>query len=264
MSQLASRINKKLLTMILASTTICAGGVPVASALFNQNNVSVQAATVNVTKVQLTALIKQATSINAAWHTANTFKVLQNTLLYAKWVNNKRGIAQWRINDAANKLRFGIKQLSPAKAPVALPVAKAPVRQPITNVNLWQVKQGNFSSIAGNWRLVATAHGSQGQLRSGQAGQLVVANNRLAGGGLVIKNQALYDARGSHAIAYTLNNQMLAMYVIAENAPISWEMVIQPKGTPNNYYVDGKKLGTQHDLIYLWNGINKTVQIYAR
>ncbi|WP_125605863.1 DUF6287 domain-containing protein [Lapidilactobacillus bayanensis] len=144
-------------------------------------------------------------------------------------------------------------------------------RPSVATMNLNQIQRGDYSSLLGNWQIIATAanyRGSKGYLWNyGGKTTLAVTKDMISQEGLSLQSNILQDDNGQHAINFTQQDGCLRMG-IDESQAINWIVTFIPKGTTfdwaEQYRINNHvKIGNTKNLIVIWTSNNSFTQVFA-
>lgn len=137
-----------------------------------------------------------------------------------------------------------------------------------SKMNLAQIKDGNFSSLEGNWKLVkATARHQDVTNTTDDA--LNVVKTGLASKSMNITADGISDTANNktYPVQYTSNGDSLTATLTdeaANKAAINWSVSFYPAGS-KNFTVDGEKQDPPtKDTIVIWTSNNNFSEVFQK
>lgn len=141
----------------------------------------------------------------------------------------------------------------------------------IPGLNLAQIQQGNFSSLQGQWQLIATSvnredgNGQQAYQRENGSEQLFVNQNTISDGSFVLQGATIAADSATQPVAYKVDGKMLDASFSNQGAvSVNHTITFIPRGVDSGVKIDGKSIGTSQNLIQVWSSGPSFSSIYAQ
>lgn len=137
--------------------------------------------------------------------------------------------------------------------------------------NLDQIKQGNFSSLQGQWQLVASSvnhedgNGQQAYERGDSSMKLYVNQNTISDGSVVLQGKTIASDTANQPAAYKDDGKTLNVSFSNQDAvAINHNIIFIPRGVDSGVKIDGKSIGTKQNLIQIWQSGPGHYSVYAQ
>ena len=135
-----------------------------------------------------------------------------------------------------------------------------------SKMNLAQIKDGNFSSLEGNWELV-NAVGAHKDVTDTTQDTLNVVKTGLASGSVTLTVDSISDTsvNKTYPVQYKSDGDSLTATLTdkaASKAAINWSVTLYPAGS-KSFIVDGEKQNPPtRDTIIIWTSNNNFSEVF--
>jgi|GEM_PF-4058133 hypothetical protein len=142
------------------------------------------------------------------------------------------------------------------------------VKNPTGTMNFSQLKQGDYSSLVGEWTELGSvsphyAKLSKTELTNPNTNQMIVTKTGITVDGISLVGTTLKDNAGDHALVYSEEDGLLVASLQNQNVSINWTVTFYPKGTANPFKTSDGPVSNKQNLIAIWTSNNQFTDVFA-
>lgn len=129
-------------------------------------------------------------------------------------------------------------------------------------MNFAQIKQGNYSSLAGNWKLVKAV--ARHQEMDDDSATLTVSKDSITDGSVTLTADGIKDQDKTQPVKFTTSGDGLVATLKDESVSTNWSVSFYPAGS-TNLVVDGEKQDPPtKNTIVIWTSNNNFSEVFEQ